>query len=102
MTTFHSARRALLAAALLAVTFAAHAGEVTVAVAANFATPLNDLITAYQTAGWTYSASASFTVTSGATATLARNQPRLFHAYPSIISLPLRGPRRGSCAPRRS
>jgi len=39
MTTFQSARRALLAAALLAVTFAAHAGEVTVAVAANFAGP---------------------------------------------------------------
>jgi len=66
----------LLAAGLVAAglyTPAASAQNIKLAVAANFATPLNDLITAYQTAGWTYSASASFTVTSGATATLAGN-----------------------------
>lgn len=46
------------------------AATVTVAVAANFTTPLNAMITAYKAAGRTYSSS-TFTVTSGATADLA-------------------------------
>jgi molybdate transport system substrate-binding protein len=47
------------------------AATVTVAVAANFTTPLNALIAAYYNAGLTYSHSSSFSVTSGATADLA-------------------------------
>ncbi|WP_176256897.1 molybdate ABC transporter substrate-binding protein [Derxia lacustris] len=45
---------------------------INVAVAANFVDTLNNLITAYGSAGYTYSG-ANFTITSGATATLASN-----------------------------
>ena len=51
----------------------AWATDIKVAVAANFSDALTALTTAYGLAGWSYSSTSTFTVTSGATATLASN-----------------------------
>ena len=47
----------------------AWATDIKVAVAANFSDALTALTTAYGLAGWSYSSTSTFTVTSGATAT---------------------------------